>query len=166
MAENSTHKKQEKKIEEYQKQLEMCEKECQEYLDGWKRAKADAENEKKAQYKRLEQERVNIKDEFLTTILPVLDSVCAAMSHSSDDKTNEGLKQIYAQFEQSFAQFGAKILDPINEEFNPNEHDAVGEKEVEDKSDSRKVLEVVRLGISIDGIIKRPAMVYIGKYTK
>lgn len=154
-------------IKDIQKKLEECEKQCKEYIDGWKRTKADAENEKKQQQKWMEMERISTKRQFIEAFLPVFDSIQSALSQSSEDATLvSGVEQLKTQCIQSFMQFGVEMIDPIGEKFDPHKHEAVAEKEVEDKKKENIIVEVVRLGAKAQDVIIRPAMVYVGHYKK
>ena len=90
-------------VEKAKKALKTCEKERKEYLDGWKRTKADALNEKKRQKDFLERERSNQLIQCTASMLPVLDSIRTALEKRSDHNIAQtGIKQIYTQCLRSF----------------------------------------------------------------
>ena len=150
--------------ETLKEKLRVCEKERDEYLDGWKRAKADAMNDKKRQQKLLESERNAALMRYATAMLPILDSLRVALSESSDSDFRSGIERVHTQCIQSFNTVGIEILDPIGQKFDPHRHQAVGEREVSDAEQGDTVVEVVRVGALSGEMVVRAAMVYTGVY--
>lgn len=154
-------------LQKIKKALKACEKEKKEYLDGWKRAKADALNEKKRQQDFLEREQNTALMKCMLAMLPVLDSVRAALAQSSDDSTVQtGIEQIHTQCLQSFSGMGVALVDTVGESFDPHKHQSVGERNVLSEKEDNTVIEVMRVGACAGDVIIRPAMVYIGVYKK
>ena len=88
--------------EDLKKLLEDCQKQRDEYLAGWQRARADFLNYKKEEMERFK-EIINFAgEEMILRVLPLLDNLYLAEKHLSDDlKDNEyvkGLLQIKTQF--------------------------------------------------------------------
>ena len=81
-----------KKVKKLKDDLKQCERERKEYLDGWKRAKADALNEKKRQAEFLERERAGAVGRCVAAVLPVLDAVSVAVSQEGGDM-REGVER-------------------------------------------------------------------------
>ena len=150
-------------IEKISEQLEVCERERKEYLDGWKRAKADAQNDRKRFQTTLEAQRKSVLGEYILSILPILDAANIAVSQKSKDDASSGIDQIYSQCTSVLKSLGAEIIDPVGEVFDPHAHQAVGNREVEDKDKNDTVVEVARLGVRLGNDIVRPAMVFVGK---
>ncbi|MCY4576901.1 MAG: nucleotide exchange factor GrpE [Candidatus Kaiserbacteria bacterium] len=154
-------------LEKAKKALKACEKERKEYLDGWKRAKADALNEKKRQKEVLERERSIALQGCVMTILPMIDSIRAALSQASDTAAAQsGVKQIHTQCLRSFSDLGVTLIDTVGEPFDPLRHQSVGEQEVADKKKSGTVTEVMRAGATVGDTVIRPAMVSVGVCAK
>ena len=100
-------------------------------------------------------------------VLPVLDSVRAALSQSSGDTTvQSGVEQIHTQCLRSFSGMGIDLVDTVGEQFDPHIHQSVGEREVSSEKEDNTVAEVMRTGARIGNLVIRPAMVYIGVYKK
>ena len=145
--------------------LRTCETERDAYLEGWKRAKADALNEKKRQQQLLSTERSAALARYAELMLPVLDSVRAARGQSSDAAgLASGVEMIHTQYLQSLSAVGAVVLDPLGEIFDPHQHEAIGERKTKKKDEHGRVLEVVRVGLKAGDRLVRAATVYIGKY--
>ena len=154
-------------VEKAKKALKACEQERKEYLDGWKRAKADALNEKKRQQERLDRERAMALQQCVVAMLPVFDSVRAALDQAGDDATvRSGVEQIHTQCLRSFTDLGITLIDTVGEVFDPLRHQSVGEQKVSEKKNDNTVAAVMRVGASVNDAVIRPAMVYIGTYTK
>lgn len=63
---------------------------------------------------------------------------------------------------QVFKRHGLEPVDPINEKFNPNMHEALFQKD--DKTvDSNTVVEVTKLGYKLHERCIRPALVGVSK---
>ena len=153
-------------IDKAKKALKLCEKERKEYLDGWKRAKADALNEKKRQRDFLERERSSQLMRCVTSMLPVFDSIRTALEKKSDRAVAQtGIGQIHTQCIRSFTDLGITIIDSVGETFDPHQHQSVGEQQVTEKKKDNTVVEVVRVGVRTQEVVIRPAMVRIGVYT-
>ncbi len=151
-------------LRKVKKALKECEKEKKEYLDGWKRAKADAINDRKRQQKLLETEQRNALARYASAMLPVLDSVRNAMNESSGAALQSGIERIHTQCVQSLTSIGVEIIDPLGEPFDPHRHEAAGERSVSSEKQKDTVVEVVRVGAVGGNTIIRPAMVYVGSY--
>lgn len=154
-------------LEKAKKALKTCEQERKEYLDGWKRAKADALNEKKRQREHLDRERAMALQQCVVAMLPVFDSVRAALDQAGDDTAvRSGAEQIHTQCLRSFADLGVTLIDTVGESFDPLRHQSVGEQKVPEKKNDNTVAVVMRVGASVNDVVIRPAMVYVGVYGK
>src|SRR3990167_492884 len=131
------------------------EKEKQEYLDGWKRAKADLINYRKDELKRFEEiARFGTED-------VILDSFDLAM-RSGTAESNEGVRMIKTQLMDILKRRGLERI-PIKkgDEFNPTIHEAVAESE-EDEAPG-KITEELSAGYMLNGRVIRPARVKVAK---
>ena len=156
------------KIKKIQKKLKECEKERQEYLDGWQRARASAVNREKEII--LEREKVisRAKNEVFIELFPILDSFDMAFSNkelweSVDKNWRVGIENIYSQIINIFDQAGISVIDTDNE-FDHHIHEPVKVEEVDSKEEDGRILSVIQKGYRKDGYILRPAKVIIGKF--
>lgn len=107
-------------------ELEKCKKQAEEYLNGWKRAKADYINFKKESEAASADLAQFAAIGVLLKILPVYDGLKKACATASEgDKWAEGILHIKKQFEKIFEIFGVKEIKTIGEKFNPKVHEAV-----------------------------------------
>lgn len=140
-----------KKNEENNDELEVCKKQAEEYLNGWKRAKADyinLKNETDAAKAELAQYTTI---SLLTKILPVYDGLKKACAMgNSGDKWAEGILNIKKQFEDLFKSLGVEEIKTVGEEFNPEFHDAVG-REKREGTESDIIVDEVSGGYTMNG---------------
>ena len=148
-------------IESLQEALRVCEEERKEYLDGWKRAKADAVNERKRQQERSGAERQALLAGHVLVLLPIFDSLRAALQEQ-DASAQEGIERVFAQCLRAFSDLDVTILDPIGEPFDPHCHESVGEQVVDTADKVGMVVAVMRVGAMTGDAVIRAASVYVG----
>ncbi len=144
-------------------ELEQCTKERDEYLNGWKRAKADLINYQKDESKRLETFAKFAALGLIEDFIPVLDSFDLALSVMEKNGTAEkGVYMIRAQFEDVLKKQGLERR-PFSKgvPFDPNIHESVGEMESE--SPPGTLAEEVERGYMLQGRVVRPMRVKLAK---
>lgn len=146
------------------KELEECCKLRDEYLAGWKRAKADLMNYKKEEAERMAGMAKYAAEELAHKLIPVLDNLERAEQGMPEEKREDdyfkGFLQIKIQIKDLLRQLGVEEIGALGEKFDPNFHEIVGEAEGED---SGAVKEVVQKGYTLQGKVIRPAKVIIVK---
>jgi molecular chaperone GrpE len=131
-----------------EKQIEELKQKCEEYLNGWKRERADFINYKKEETERISGFMKYANEEIVLKLLPVLDNLLLAQAHINDD----GLMQVIKQFEDFLKQEGIEPIEVLDKPFDPNTMDAVdGEGET--------VSEEVQRGYTMHKKLIRPAKV-------
>ena len=94
-------------------------------------------------------------------LLPLADSFEMAMKDPAwqevDEKWKKGVEGIHNQLMNIFKNTGVTILNPVGEEFNPHEHEALM-----DSGTDNKVRDVIQKGYKLGDRIVRPAKVAIG----
>lgn len=149
--------------EDIKNKLIECEKEKEDYLNGWKRSKADFEN-----YKKGELERVNSLVEYsqrdlLLELLKIVDDFELAQNQIPSEEKNDyikGLFQIKGRLDEFLNKFGVEAIEVLDKEFDPNFHEAI---EVVDGEKSGLIVEELSKGYIKDGKLIRPAKVKIIK---
>ena len=158
--------KKEENLEELKKQLLECQKQKEEYLAGWQRARADFLNHKKEEMERVSGLLVYAQEELILKLLSVLDNFDVAEKKLPEDlKKDEnvkGLLLIKNQLLDFLKGLGLEEIKSIGEKFDANLHEAVGETETEEK-DSGVIFEEIQKGYTIQGRVLRPARVKISK---
>jgi len=149
-----------------EKELEKLKKERDEYLDGWKRAKADFLNYKREQRERIEILAAYANEELLQDVLSVLDNLERAEENvpekKKNDQTIKGFIQIAEQLREFLKSQGVEEMEAEGKEFNPEFHEALAEIEVKGKK-SGEIVEVIEKGYTLNGKLLRPAKVKVIK---
>ncbi|MGM0438851.1 MAG: nucleotide exchange factor GrpE [Patescibacteria group bacterium] len=147
-------------------ELEKLKAEKEEYLNGWKRARADFSNYKKNEKARIEKARKQEKKKLILEVLEVLDNFYLAEDNIDKDKVDEnylsGFSSIKKQLENLLNSYGVEEISAVGEDFDPNLHEAVAMVEIED-ANQEEIIEVVRKGYLMDGELLRPARVKVAK---
>jgi len=161
--EQSLDEKQEKQGISEQDDPAKTSKERDEYLEGWKRAKADLINYKKEEARRFESIIKFSNEALLKDLLIILDSFDLAISSSNEDsKTQKGLVLIKGQLEDVLRKSGLeKIKVEIGDNFNPELHEAFAKVESEQEPDT--IVEEVESGFILNGKVVRPTKVKVAK---
>lgn len=142
---------------------ETLKKERDEYLDGWKRAKADLINYKKEETERMREFVKYANEAMITDLLNVMDSFDLGITAlPGGDPGKKGMVVIRAQFHEILRKYGVEILTAENAApFNPAREEAVGE--IESTAPPGTVAGVVRSGYTVNGRVVRPVQVTISK---
>jgi len=141
-------------------ELEEAKKKAEEYLNGWKRAKADYLNRERE----IEKERISwIKFanlELILNLLPILDSFEQSIKNLSEDLKEsdwvKGILKIKEQLDSFLKAQGVEKIKTIGEKFNPELHEVV-----EKRGDKNEIIEEVQSGYIMHGQVIRAAKVVI-----
>lgn len=135
----------------------------EEYLNGWKRAKAELLNYKKDEAKRFELIIKFSNESLVKELLTVLDSFDLAVnSLEEDSKTQKGFYLIKSQLEDILKRNGVeKIKIEIGEAFNPEFHEAIASVNSDKPADT--IIEEIESGYILNGKVIRPVRVKISK---
>lgn len=150
-------------MEETLPELEQLKKERDEYLNGWKRAKADLINSQKEEARRLEDVIKYANAGLIKELITVLDSFDLAISvMEKDGKGEKGIYMIKSQLEDTLKRAGVeKINVAAGNPFDANFQEAVAEAESDQPSNT--IVDVVEQGYTLNGRVIRPARVRIAK---
>jgi len=150
--------------EDSKKKLEECQKQKEEYLAGWQRARADLINYKKTEMERVGEILKYANEGFILKFLPVLDNFdLLEKKLSAEVKNNDefkGILQIKKQIQDFFSNQGLEEIKSVGEKFDPNLHEVAEEVEAKDKD---IIVEEIQKGYKINGRLLRPARVKITK---
>ena len=153
--------------EEKVKELEQLKNDCDEYLNGWKRAKADLINYQKEEARRLEEVVKYANAGMIKELIGVLDSFDLAISVIEKDGSTsspqiKGIYMIKSQLEDALKRAGVdKIAVAAVNMFDANFQESVAEAEADQPVGS--ILEVIEQGYMLHGRVIRPARVKISK---
>lgn len=140
-----------------EEELKKCQTEREEYLNGWKRAKADFINYQKDEAKHLEEIARFGQWDLVREIITVLDSFDLATKHNASDT-----QAIRLQLENILKKRGLEMMTAaVGQPFDPALHEAVGD--VESDEPAGTIVEEVERGYILNGRVIRPARVKIAK---
>ena len=156
-------------MEEEIKKVEKISKE-EEYLNGWKRERADFLNYKKEEMERIGQLVKYANEEIILKILPILDNFYLAEKHLPENpKFADGFAQIKNQLCDFLQKEGIEPIETIGKKFDANLMESVGTAFDEASagqaggSKGEIVSEEVQKGYTMHGKLIRPAKVKISK---
>ena len=151
--------------DDLQTQLEEAQQSAKDNWDKVLRAQAEMENLKRRNAKDLENAHKFALDGFVKALLEVKDSLTMGLKTANEEKATiehiiEGLEMTDKVFLSTMEKFGVEVINPTDEAFNPEFHEAITMVPMPDK-ESNSVLEVVQIGFTLNGRLVRPAMVVV-----
>lgn len=158
-----------KKIQSLKEKLNKCQSEKEEYLAGWQRAQADFINFKKQNESIFTQAKESSTISMVESLLPILDSFDMALAGNFDDSFKKwltGFEYVHQQFKRVLEEQGVVEINPLNQPFSPEEHEAIEEIPTEDEAQDHTVAQVILKGYKTSSRIIRAASVKVYKYQK
>src|SRR5512146_2954957 len=152
-----------KRLEEAEARASEMQAKAAENLDGWQRAVAEFQNDKK----RIDRDRVSdkaiMKGDLIKRFLPVLDDLERALQNRGEgDPWAEGIELIKRKLQSILEAEGLKRIDAEGAVFDPNFHEAIS-FEPADGVESGRVIGVVQNGYMLGDYVVRPAMVRVAR---
>ena len=145
-------------------EIENLRKQSDEYLNGWKRAKADYLNLKKEMASQNEEIKEWMSKIFLLPILDIMDSFDKAFGAVPENLKKEiwveGVRDIKKQLEDFLKANGVEEMKVVGEKFDPFKHEAI---ESVEGGESGKVAEETQKGYLIGEEVLKPAKVKVYK---
>ncbi len=131
------------------------------------RAKAEVDNIRRRSAQDVEKARKFALEKFAAELLPVVDNLERAItSVDSENESQKGLAEGVELTLQSMMsaleKFGVKVIDPKDQPFNPELHQAMSMQEIEGVAPNT-VIAVMQKGYELNGRLVRPAMVMVSK---
>lgn len=154
-------------MEEAMAEIERLRLENAEYLEGWKRAKADYMNFKQEQEKRGKELAQFASMTIVSQLLPVMEYFRKAFeivpSQVEEMEWYRGVVQIYKQLKEIMKGIGVEEYRAgRGVAFDPEKHEAVGSEQVDDIDDDA-VSQEVNAGYMLHGKVVAPARVIVNK---
>jgi molecular chaperone GrpE len=130
------------------------------------RLQAEIENLRKRAERDLANAHKFALEKFASELLPVRDSLemgLLAVGENADvEKLKEGSELTLKMLTNALEKFNIKEINPLNEEFNPEYHEAMSVQEREDVAPNT-VVTVVQKGYLLNDRLIRPAMVIVSR---
>lgn len=143
-----------------------------ELLDKYKRSLADSENMRNRLTKQIQDAKIFGIQSFCKDLLEVADTLGHATNAVPKDQvsdSNPHLKNLYDglvltrnSLQQVFKRHGLETIEPMNSKFDPNEHEALFQKECKDVEPG-VVIEVTKIGYKLHNRCIRPALVGVSR---
>ncbi len=143
--------------------LETVTKERDDYLDRFRRAQADFINYQRRMRSQAESEKPYAIAPLAKDLLPVLDSFDRAIDaarKSENDAIITGLEMVQKQLIETLGKHGVEAIDAVDQPFDPNQHEALTQMQVEGKEEGIVVSEFER-GYKIKDRVLRPSRVAV-----
>ena len=144
------------------------EAQIKEFQDQFLRAKAEVENARRRSMEDVAKAHKFAIEGFAENLLPVLDSLNAALTDSGADsaKMKEGIELTLKQLVSALEKGRVLEINPVGEKFDPHRHQAIAM--VPHEQEANTVVTVLQKGYLIADRVLRPALVTVSqpKYTR
>ena len=153
--------------EELHALLEDARNRADDHWNQYLRLQAEMENLRKRHERDVANAHKFALEKFAVDLLPVKDSlemgIAAAEGEAIDaDKLREGSELTLKMLISTLEKFNVKEINPINEQFDPEYHEAMSMQERADV-EPNTVVAVVQKGYTLNDRLIRPAMVIVSK---
>jgi molecular chaperone GrpE len=148
--------------EELTTKLAEMEVKVNEYWNTALRAKADLDNVQKRAEKDISEAHKYALKNFVMELLPIIDSLENGINSCQTAAEKTGLELTLTLFLNVMKKFGTVQIDPLNEEFDHNLHQAISVEE-NTAVKPNTVLKVLQKGYTLNGRLIRPALVIVSK---
>ncbi|ODV86753.1 hypothetical protein CANARDRAFT_196117 [[Candida] arabinofermentans NRRL YB-2248] len=161
----------EKELKELKEKLVAKDKEVAEFKDRYLRSVADFRNLQETTKREIQKAKDFALQKFAKDLIESIDNFGHALSAVKDDtlKTNVEVSQLYDGvkmtrdiFEKTLSRHGLTKIDPLDEPFDPNRHEATFQAPSPDKEPGT-VMFVQQPGFELNGRVLRAAKVGIVK---
>ncbi|XP_005184591.1 grpE protein homolog, mitochondrial [Musca domestica] len=158
-------------LETVNKEVTTLKEKNDELMDKYRRSLADSENLRVRLNKQIADAKIFGIQSFCKDLLEVADILGHATKAVPQDQleSNPHLKNLYegltmtnASLLQVFKRHGLEPMNPLNEKFNPNMHEALFQK-IDASVEPDTVVEVTKLGYKLHERVIRPALVGVSK---
>lgn len=131
--------------------------------ESFLRAKAETENVRRRAHEDVAKARKFAIESFAEHLLPVVDSLEAALLDSSGDvvKLREGVELTLRQLGSAMEKGRVAALNPVGEKFDPHRHQAISMVPAEQEPNT--VVSVLQKGYVIADRVLRPALVTVAQ---
>ena len=134
-----------------------------ELQEGFLRAKAETENVRRRAHEEVQKAHKFAIESFAERLLPVMDSLEAALADSTGDltKVREGVDLTLRQLASAMEKGRIVVVNPVGEKFDPHRHQAISMVPAEQEPNT--VVTVLQKGYVIADRVLRPALVTVAQ---
>ncbi len=137
------------------------------FEEKWLRAVAEMDNVRKRSRREMVDSRRFAQADMLRAFLGVLDNIerafateSVAEDGSTPDGFRAGVELVFQQYQDVLKDFGVRPIEAMAAEFDPVNHEAVGQLEREG-AEAGQIIEIVQQGYMFGDMVLRPARVII-----
>jgi molecular chaperone GrpE len=143
--------------------LAQAQAKIDELNESFLRAKAETENVRRRAHEDVTKARKFAIESFAEHLLPVIDSLEAALADSSGDvaKLREGVELTLRQLSSALDKGRVVAVNPVGEKFDPHRHQAISM--VPSDQEPNTVVSVLQKGYVIAERVLRPALVTVSQ---
>lgn len=125
--------------------------------------KAEGENVRRRAFEDIDKARKFALEKFSVELLAVMDSLDSArtVENATVESYKNGVELTAKQLLSVFEKFNITEVNPIEEKFDPNKHQAIST--VESEGEPNTVLSVLQKGYTLNDRVLRPALVVVSK---
>ena len=126
-------------------------------------AKAEGENIRRRAFEDVDKARKFALERFSGELLAVKDSLDGALAveNATVENYKNGVELTAKQLLSVFEKFNIAEVNPLNEKFDPNKHQAISA--IESDVEANTVLAVLQKGYTLNERVLRPALVMVSK---
>lgn len=135
------------------------------HQDALKQVQEDNERRVKRIERAAEQAQSRAEHALIRDLMPIADALMSAEDISDGDATSvrEGIRLVHREFDRVLVQHGVQKLIPKDGDvFDPVEHEAVEQRDVE-SGESNRIVQCYRAGFRQGDDVLRPAMVAVSR---
>lgn len=156
-------------IKKLREKLKKAETERMEYLTGWQRAKADMVNARKREEEERGEFAKYANEGLIGDLIPVLESFDMAMGNKevwekADKNWRVGVEYIYSQLIKVLKEHGVVEINPVNEKYDHNLHEAVSYEPVIEEKLDQQIIQVIQKGYLLNGKVLKAPKVKVGDF--
>lgn len=131
--------------------------------ENFLRAKAETENVRRRAHEDVLKARKFAIESFAEHLLPVVDSLEAALADTSGDvaKLHQGVELTLRQLSSAFEKGRVVAINPVGEKFDPHRHQAISMVPADQEPNT--VVSVLQKGYVIADRVLRPALVTVAQ---
>ncbi|MBP9760282.1 MAG: nucleotide exchange factor GrpE [Candidatus Pacebacteria bacterium] len=153
------------KLKKLREELKVCQKERDEHLAGWQRAKADMVNFRRTVEEDRARDSARVRGKIVSALLPALDGFDSAMMTEGwknvEETWREGMERIATEFHKVLEAEGLTVYGMVGDPFDPTFHDCMSVTSTDEETQDHTIAQVFQKGYTIGGEVIRPAKVAV-----
>ena len=158
-------------IKKLRARLKACEADKGEYLAGWQRAKADSVNARREEEERRKDIIKFSEKALVLELINLADSFDGLYANKEgwekiEKNWRQGMELLRSQLMSIMKSRGVETIESLRKIFNPKESESIGEVDVDTEEKDGIVMEEMRRGYKMRGMVIRPSLVKVGKFSK